>query len=66
VRKGKLALRVSQPELDALIATAASVPAIDPASDRALTALLRYLEGIEDRFEDVTDEKVPNDDAVAD
>lgn len=50
VRRGKLQVRVSRAELDALIAAAANTRASDAPGERALAALLRYLEGIEDRF----------------
>lgn len=52
VREGKLAVRVTREELDALIAAAARVTASDPETDRALTTLLRYLENAADQFEE--------------
>lgn len=50
VRRGKLQVRVTRSELDALIAAAAQACEADAAGERALTALLGYLESIEDRF----------------
>lgn len=52
VHKGKLTVRVTREALDALIAVAARFEARHPTEDRALGALLRYLESQEERFED--------------
>jgi hypothetical protein len=56
VREGKLQVRITRAELEQLIAVAARVPASDAAADRALGALLRYLESMDDRFEDAPEE----------
>ena len=60
VREGKLTVRVSREELDALIAAAANVEAPDRQTDRALAALLRYMESLEDRFAEPEPEEVEN------
>lgn len=52
VREGKLSVRVSRHELDALIAAAAKVAPENKARERELNAFLGYLEDIEDRFEE--------------
>jgi hypothetical protein len=52
VRNGKLTVRLSRAELNALIGAAADVTAPDKKTERALDTLLRYLEGLEDRFEE--------------
>lgn len=52
VREGKLTVRVDRAELDALIAAAANIDTSDRREERALQSLLRYLESLEDRFED--------------
>ena len=52
VRKGELSVRVNREELEQLIAVAADFEAEDKRSERALASLLRYLETLEDRFED--------------
>lgn len=51
VREGKLSVRVSSAELDALIATAARISSPDKLVQRHLDVLLGYLESLEDRFE---------------
>ena len=56
VREGRLGVRVTRAELAALIAAAAEVKARDDREERALGALLRYLETQEERFEDVSEE----------
>lgn len=61
VRRGKLQVRVTRSELDTLIAAAAQARAADAAGERALTALLGYLESIEDRFAEPNED----DDAAA-
>lgn len=50
VTRGELSLRIAGAELDAFIAAAATAPAKDKKSERALAMLLRYPEGLEDRF----------------
>ena len=50
VREGKLEIRVSQPELEALITSAAGVVVSEPAALRALDVFLDYLETQADRF----------------
>jgi hypothetical protein len=57
VRDGKLSVRVSRIELDALIAAAAKITPESKARVRELNALLGYLEEIEDRFEEPELEK---------
>jgi hypothetical protein len=52
VRDGKLGVRVSRSELDVLIDVAARQKPETKARERELDALLGYLEGIEDRFEE--------------
>lgn len=52
VRDGKLSVRVTRPELASLIAIAARAPAEGKREERELATLVRYLEGIEDRFRD--------------
>ena len=56
VRNGKLTLRVTRESLDALIRAAAAFSAQSKGEERALATLLRYLESLEDRFEDEADE----------
>ena len=56
VREARLGVRVTRAELAALIAAAAEVKARDDREERALGALLRYLETQEERFEDVSEE----------
>ncbi len=56
VREGKLALRVARPALETLIAIAARAPATDRKTERDLAALLRYLESVDDRFDDRSNE----------
>lgn len=56
VREGKLTARVTRGDLDVLIAVAAKVSAADRRSERELDTLLRYLEGLEDRFAEPQDE----------
>lgn len=51
VREGKLQVRVKRAWLDALILAAADMRAPDRRAERELDALLRYLEGMADRFE---------------
>lgn len=50
VREGKLALRLSREELEALITAAAKAPAPDRQAERSMSALLKYLESLLDRF----------------
>lgn len=50
VREGKLSVRVTRPELDALIAVAAGAAAETRTEERELASLVRYLEGVGDRF----------------
>lgn len=50
VRDGKLSVRVRRAELDALISAAAAAPAATRREERELAALVRYLEGMADRF----------------
>jgi hypothetical protein len=52
VREGKLSVRIDRVGLEAMILAAARVTAADRAEERALAALLRYLESREDRFAD--------------
>jgi hypothetical protein len=52
VRKGKLTLRVTRESLDALITVAARFAAQSRDEERAVSTLLRYLESLEDRFDD--------------
>lgn len=56
VRAGKLSIRVTREALDALIAAAARHGANGREEERALATLVRYLEGLEDRFEEPEDE----------
>lgn len=51
VRDGKLSVRVRLGELESLITAAASAPAPGRREERELATLVRYLEGLEDRFE---------------
>lgn len=51
VRSGKLRVRVTRAALEALISVAAKSGARDREEERALGTLVRYLEGLEDRFE---------------
>lgn len=60
VRQGKLSLRVTREELDALIRAAAAIAATDKQMERTVAALLRYLESVEDRFEDENASEEPN------
>lgn len=50
VKAGKLSVRVTRESLDALIAAAAKMPAGNRDDERSLATLVRYLEGLEDRF----------------
>lgn len=50
MRQGKLALRLTREELDALIIVAAKTRVPDRRQERALTTLMRYLDGLEERF----------------
>jgi hypothetical protein len=61
VREGKLWVRVTREELDALIAAAAQTPPGDAKADRALATLLRYLETAADRFEESEDPEKQNE-----
>lgn len=56
VRDGKLGVRVNRAELDALIQAAARHTPENKLRERELSALLNYLEGVEDRFEDDSEE----------
>ena len=60
VRAGKLSIRATQASLAALIAAAAAHPSRNREEERALETLLRYLEGLEDRFAE------PEEDEAAD
>lgn len=55
VRRGELSMRVTRDELDALIVIAAAMRVPDRKSERELATFLRYLESMEDRFEDPDD-----------
>lgn len=55
VRAGKLTVRVTRPELDALIQAAANHPTADARAERAVGTLLRYLETAESRFDEPAD-----------
>lgn len=50
VREGRLSVRVTRAELEALIAAAAGAAAEDRREERELAGLVRYLEEVEDRF----------------
>lgn len=50
VRAGKLSVRITREGLDALIAVAAKAPANNRDEEKDLAVLVRYLEGLEDRF----------------
>jgi hypothetical protein len=52
VRDGKLNVRVTRGELDALITAAAICQPKDRREEKNLGTLLRYLERLEDRFEE--------------
>jgi hypothetical protein len=52
VKEGKLRVRLTSPELDALILTAVALPAPTPAAKRALDVFLSYLETQADRFDE--------------
>ncbi len=57
VKKGKLTLRVTRESLDALILAAANATPKNASEERSFNTLIRYLESLEDRFEeDVGDE----------
>jgi uncharacterized protein (DUF1778 family) len=56
VRDGKLSLRVTRDELDRLIAAAAQVTPANKADARVLDIFLSYLESLEDRFEETTEQ----------
>jgi hypothetical protein len=56
VTKGKLTIRVTRESLDALIATAARFSPQTAGEDRAIATLLRYLESLEERFAEVSDD----------
>jgi hypothetical protein len=51
VKAGKLSLRLKREELESLIAAAVNTRARDNDDERALATLVRYLEGLEKRFE---------------
>jgi hypothetical protein len=51
VRAGKLRVRVTRAALETLISVAAKSGARDCEEERALGTLVRYLEGLEDRFD---------------
>lgn len=51
VRAGKLSVRVTRESLEALIGVAAKTTARDRESEHRLATLVRYLEGLEGRFE---------------
>lgn len=55
VRAGKLSIRATQASLAVLISVAAAHPARNREEERALSTLVRYLEGLEDRFEEPED-----------
>lgn len=50
VREGKLSVRVTRDELDLLIRAGAKLRPADRRAEREMDTLLRYLEGLEDRF----------------
>lgn len=50
VRDGKVVIRVTRTELDALIRIAAAARPLDRRAERATQSFLRYLESQEDRF----------------
>lgn len=52
VARGKLEVRVTREELDALIASAIQVPAAGREEERALDVFVRYLENRADQFEE--------------
>ena len=52
VKKGKLTLRVTRESLDALILAAANATPKNASEERAFNTLIRYLESLEDRFEE--------------
>ncbi len=52
VRAGKLSLRVTRGSLEALIAAASRHESGNREEERAVVTLLRYLEGLEERFEE--------------
>ncbi|MET0263354.1 MAG: hypothetical protein ABW223_10685 [Rariglobus sp.] len=56
VKAGKLRVSVTRAALEALISVAAKTGAHDREDERALAALVRYLEGLEDRFEEEDDD----------
>jgi hypothetical protein len=51
VKQGKLRIRLTNAELDALILSAATIPTSDPTAKRALDTFLSYLEAQSDRFD---------------
>jgi hypothetical protein len=57
VRRGELSARVTRGELDALIVVAAAMRVPDRKSEKELAMFLRYLESMEDRFEDANVEE---------
>lgn len=57
MRDGKLSTRVTREELDRLIAAAAAVAPRNKAELRELHVFLRYLENLEERFEEPPDEE---------
>lgn len=60
VRRGELSMRVTRDELDTLILVAAAMRVPDRKSERELATFLRYLESMEDRFEDPDLEETGN------
>ena len=57
VRQGKLTLRLTREELDALIIVAAKTRVPDRREERALTTLMRYLDGLENWFAEPENER---------
>lgn len=57
VKRGWLNLRVGRDELSKMIMAAAELRAADKKEERVLTALLDYLEDLEERFADPENEK---------
>lgn len=60
VRGGKLSVRVTREELGALIAAAAKIGITDRRAERSVDTWLRYLESLEDRFDDPEDSEDPD------
>lgn len=52
VERGHLSVRVNRESLDAMITAAAAIKPPGLAADRAIDALLRYLESLADRFDE--------------